>query len=66
MEAKQLQLRLQAGMQAMPMNETLEDRLRRQLVQAKAEVLRLEELSQLLKEHPEVNRVLELLGSQAA
>ncbi len=41
---------------------TLKEDIENQLKRAKAEVMRLEELSKLLEANPETNRILELLG----
>lgn len=43
---------------------SLQQTLSSQLEQAKQEVQRLEELLQLLNQHPEVNRIMELLGGR--
>ena len=43
---------------------TLEESIQQQLTKANAEVKRLEELSRLLRNNPEVNRILELMGKR--
>lgn len=45
-------------------NLTLKESLNNQLNRAKAEVARLDEVIQLLDKNPEVQRIMELLGSK--
>ena len=47
--------------QCLPSTYTLRDNLKSQLQQAKANVLRIEELLSLLDANPQVDRILELL-----